>query len=111
MTDGLRWQELFHGADASLLTTSNYYDNRNVDALEQQFLSETVKERREKLMPFVWGTLATVPILPPSDLAHTIPRALATVLIVTGFHSENTASNRLLARIGRDSLDRLSPQG
>jgi hypothetical protein len=30
-------------------------------------------------------TLVTVPLLTPSDSAHTIPRALAAVLIVLGF--------------------------
>ena len=57
MTDGLRWQELFHGADASLLTPDRYYDNRSVDELRKQFLAPTPEERRRMLMPFVWGTL------------------------------------------------------
>ncbi len=57
MTDGLRWQELFRGADASLLTPNRYYDKRGVDALKQEFLAPTPEERRARLMPFVWGTL------------------------------------------------------
>lgn len=57
MTDGLRWQELFRGADASLLTPDRYYDNRSVDELRQQFLAPTPEERRKLLMPFVWSTL------------------------------------------------------
>ncbi len=57
MTDGLRWQELFRGADATLMIPANYYEGRNVDALRQQFLAPTPEERRQKLMPFVWGTL------------------------------------------------------
>lgn len=57
MTDGLRWQELFRGADESLLTPARYYDGRNVDALKAQFLAPTPEERRAKLMPFVWKTL------------------------------------------------------
>lgn len=58
MTDGLRWQELFRGADESLLIPANFYDGRGVDALKQQFLAPTPQERRRRLMPFVWGTLA-----------------------------------------------------
>lgn len=57
MTDGLRWQELVRGADASLLTPKHFYDGRNVDQLRQQFLASTPEERRRRLMPFVWSTL------------------------------------------------------
>ncbi len=55
MTDGLRWQELFRGADESLLTSDRYYTNRNVSDLRQQFLAPTPAERRAKLMPFFWS--------------------------------------------------------
>ena len=58
MTDGLRWQELFRGADAALLTPKHFYDGRSVDGLKQQFLAATPEERRRRLMPFVWNTLA-----------------------------------------------------
>lgn len=57
MTDGLRWQEMFRGADASLLTPARYYDGRPVDALKQQFLAPTAEDRRRLLMPFVWSTM------------------------------------------------------
>ncbi|RRA48654.1 sulfatase-like hydrolase/transferase [Acidipila sp. EB88] len=57
MTDGLRWQELVRGADSALLTPSRYYDGRNVDALQREFLAPTPEARRRQLMPFVWGTL------------------------------------------------------
>ncbi len=57
MTDGLRWQEMFRGADAALLTPDRYYDNRSVDTLRKQFLAPTPDERRARLMPFVWSTL------------------------------------------------------
>jgi len=57
MTDGLRWQELFRGADEALLTPDRYYDKRGVDTLRKEFLAPTPEERRARLMPFVWGTL------------------------------------------------------
>ncbi len=59
MTDGLRWQELFRGADADLLTPANYYKGRKIEALQQKFLAPTAEQRRRLLMPFVWETLAT----------------------------------------------------
>ncbi|WP_188760594.1 alkaline phosphatase family protein [Edaphobacter acidisoli] len=57
MTDGLRWQEVFRGADASLLTPKRYFDGRDVSELEKEFLAATPEERREKLMPFLWKTM------------------------------------------------------
>ena len=35
MTDGLRWQEVFRGADKSLLVPARYYAGRSVDALKE----------------------------------------------------------------------------
>jgi hypothetical protein len=55
MTDGMRWQEIFRGADESLLTKERYYDGRSVDALRKKYLAGTAEERRRKLMPFLWG--------------------------------------------------------
>ena len=57
------WQELFRGAEETLLTPDRYYDHRDVSALKQQFLAPTPEERREKLMPFVWGTLVPQGVL------------------------------------------------
>ena len=57
MTDGFRWQEVFRGADAALLTPKNYWDGRNPDPLRRQFLAATPEERRAKLLPFLWGTV------------------------------------------------------
>ena len=57
MTDGFRWQEMFRGADASLLTPKSYWDGRNPDPLRQQFLGTTPQDRRAKLLPFLWRTL------------------------------------------------------
>jgi hypothetical protein len=56
MTDGMRWQEIFRGADESLLTKERYYDGRNVEGLKQKYLAATAEERRQKLMPFLWST-------------------------------------------------------
>lgn len=52
--DGLRWQELFGGAD-SLLIDSEY--TKKPDYIKDLFWAETANERREKLMPFFWNTI------------------------------------------------------
>jgi Type I phosphodiesterase / nucleotide pyrophosphatase len=57
MTDGLRWQEVFRGADESLLTPKRYYSGRSVKELQERYLAATPEERREKLMPFLWKTV------------------------------------------------------
>ena len=57
MADGLRWQEVFRGADETLLIPKNYWEGRRLDALKQRFLGPTPELRRAKLLPFLWGTL------------------------------------------------------
>ena len=56
-TDGLRWQEVFRGADDSLL---NKKDGgvADPDALRREFWRETPEARREALLPFLWTTVA-----------------------------------------------------
>ncbi len=55
--DGLRWQELFHGADSVLISNPNFVENG--DKLREQFWAETPEKRRENLMPFFWETIAS----------------------------------------------------
>lgn len=58
MTDGLRWQELFGGADSTLLTSSG-----DSTALRRDFWRGTATERRGALLPFFWRTIATGGVL------------------------------------------------
>ncbi len=55
-TDGLRWQEVFLGADSLLLNQPRFVQDT---ALAQQlYWDASVEERRKKLMPFFWNVLA-----------------------------------------------------
>lgn len=54
--DGLRWQEVFGGADESLLNKESG-GVRDIPALKSRFAAETPEERREKLLPFFWKTI------------------------------------------------------
>src|SRR5262245_44463176 len=56
MTDGLRWQEVFQGAELSQFTKENRASDP--EKLKQEFWRETAKERRELLMPFFWSVIA-----------------------------------------------------
>jgi hypothetical protein len=57
MTDGFRWQELFTGADAALMT-KDIGGVKNTNTLRADFLRDTPDARRAALMPFVWNVIA-----------------------------------------------------
>ena len=57
--DGLRWQEVFRGADETLLSKDAGGVPDNVlAATRQEFSAATAEERRRKLMPFFWRVVA-----------------------------------------------------
>ncbi len=56
-TDGLRWQELFGGADAGLMGAAGKV--ADTAGLRRQFWRDTPTTRRETLLPFFWKTVAT----------------------------------------------------
>jgi hypothetical protein len=55
--DGLRWQEVFGGADAALLDEEHGAVD-DVEALQEAFWRETAEGRRAALMPFFWSVVA-----------------------------------------------------
>lgn len=54
--DGLRWQEVFEGADKNLLSDTKQV--RDTKLYQETYWRPTPKERREVLMPFTWNTIA-----------------------------------------------------
>ena len=55
--DGYRWQELFRGADSVRLFSRSFFGQDSVWKIRKHW-AKTVQERREKLMPFFWNTIA-----------------------------------------------------
>ena len=55
-TDGLRWQEVFSGAEERLLGKENGVEEP--DALRRAFWRDTPEARREALLPFLWTVIA-----------------------------------------------------
>src|SRR4051794_7810449 len=55
--DGFRWQELFNGADESLLD-KKAGGVRDLERLKNRYWRATADERRAALMPFFWNVLA-----------------------------------------------------
>jgi len=58
VSDGLRWQEIFTGADPALLDPKNGGSWVAEDQLRKQYWRDDPAERRQLLFPFIWGTVA-----------------------------------------------------
>jgi hypothetical protein len=56
-TDGLRWQEVFRGADLTLMNKENG-GVADVKALHADFGGDTADSRRKALLPFIWNVMA-----------------------------------------------------
>ena len=56
-TDGFRWQEVFKGMDSAIAVQWKY--NKGDSAyIFKKYWDDNVEERRKKLFPFIWGTMA-----------------------------------------------------
>ena len=54
--DGFRWQEIFKGADETLINNIKY--TQDTATMKMLYWANSEKERRQKLMPFFWNVLA-----------------------------------------------------
>ena len=71
-TDGLRWQEVFTGAEELLLT--NEVANANPEGMRMLFWKPTPEERRARLMPVLWTEVAAHGQIYGNDLKGSISR-------------------------------------
>src|SRR5450631_445039 len=58
VSDGLRWQEIFTGADPTLLNEKEGGSWLGEPELRKRYWREDVDARRALLFPFLWGTVA-----------------------------------------------------
>jgi hypothetical protein len=58
VSDGLRWQEVFTGADPQLLNEKNGGIWDKEQDLRREFWRADPNERRKALLPFLWSTVA-----------------------------------------------------
>ena len=58
VSDGLRWQEVFTGAEEDLLNDNAGGSWLSDTELRKRYWRATPAERREALFPFLWGTVA-----------------------------------------------------
>ena len=56
--DGLRWQELFTGADPLLVKNKKYV--KDPEKLLKWTWNEKPKDRRKMLMPFIWNEVVNI---------------------------------------------------
>jgi hypothetical protein len=54
--DGLRWQEVFAGADSAVINVMS--DTARASRLREGYWRSGPEPRRQALMPFLWGTVA-----------------------------------------------------
>lgn len=55
--DGMRWQEVFQGADKALLLNKKY--THDSSGTSERFWRSDTGQRRERLFPFIWSVIAT----------------------------------------------------
>ena len=58
LMDGYRWRELYHGADSSIIFDHTYNHTDSAWTVTK-YWGNSPEERRKKLMPFVWETIAS----------------------------------------------------
>lgn len=58
VADGLRWEEVFTGADPLLLNSKNGGIWAKPEDLKRSYWRATAEERRKALLPFFWGVVA-----------------------------------------------------
>jgi hypothetical protein len=56
-TDGFRWQELFYGMDSAIANNKKYNQGDSAYLFEKYWAGNEV-ERRKRLLPFLWSTVA-----------------------------------------------------
>jgi hypothetical protein len=56
-TDGLRWQELYSGMDSAIANNKKFHRGDSA-YIFNHYWAATAEERRAKLMPFMWSSIA-----------------------------------------------------
>jgi hypothetical protein len=96
--DGLRWQEVFSGADPALLGRKEG-GVRDPDALRAAYWRETPEARREALLPFLWGVVAKEGQLYGNPARHSVAR------VTNGRNFSYPGYNEILCGFGDARID------
>ncbi len=96
--DGLRWQEVFAGADETLLD-KEAGGVKDLAALQERFWRESPEARREALLPFFWSTLAT------QGVVFGNPEADSRALVTNGLNFSYPGYSELLCGFADPAID------
>jgi hypothetical protein len=96
--DGLRWQDLFAGADEKLINRE-HGGVRDVDAVRRKYWAESPQERRMRLMPFFWTEIAKEGQVLGDVNADSIVR------VTNGRYFSYPGYNEILSGFADDSID------
>jgi hypothetical protein len=99
VTDGLRWQEFFNGADSQLISR-RMGGVGDTAGLRREFWRADPKERRRILMPFIWDSLA------PRGIVHGSPFANAVATVTNGKKFSYPGYNEMLSGVADPRIDK-----
>jgi hypothetical protein len=54
--DGVRWQELFNGADEAIINNRKYVSDTTL--IKEMYWDNDTQQRRRRLLPFLWNVIA-----------------------------------------------------
>jgi hypothetical protein len=101
--DGMRWQEVFGGMTADLLTRESGGVS-DAAAVERRFGGATEAARRERLMPFFWSTMAR------HGQVFGDPGRQSTARVTNGLRFSFPGYNELLAGFADPRIDSNDPK-
>lgn len=100
VTDGVRWQEVFTGADSAIVFGDARPLGGDTAGVRSTFWRRTTAERRAELLPFLWGTVARQGQIFGN-------RALGSSMVVTnGFKFSYPGYNEMLVGVADPRIDR-----
>jgi hypothetical protein len=96
--DGVRWQEIFGGADERRIAPDGK-DNNKSGLLRRTYGAETPEKRREILFPFLWGEIAKKGQIFGDAEAGSVAR------VTNGHNFSYPGYNEILTGFGDPSVD------
>jgi hypothetical protein len=100
VTDGLRWQEVFAGADSAILFGEPRAVGGDTVALRERFWRPTANARREALLPFLWSVVARNGQLFGNRAEG------SSVVVTNGLNFSYPGYNEMLSGFGDPRIDR-----
>jgi hypothetical protein len=100
VTDGVRWREVFGGADSALVFGDPKIVGDDTSGIRRTFWRPTPKARRETLLPFLWGVVAR-----DGQLFGNLAEG-SSVAVTNGLNFSYPGYNEMLTGFGDPRIDR-----